>query len=52
MKLYWRWHDSSRRRVWREDWSGDSFEIYGQDGFSWLATFALDFGFFLVEVDD
>ncbi len=38
VKLFWRWHDTSetKRRVWRDTWSGDTFEVMSLGEFAAL----------------
>lgn len=51
MKLYWRWNNSGHtsRRVWREDWVGDTFEILAQEPFEYLLAMVNKFGLATVE---
>lgn len=53
-KLHYRDHDSSgkTKRVWRDDWSGDQFEVLKELSFEELKRFCSRFAIVLQEHDD
>lgn len=55
MKLFWRNHTSNpngAKRVWREDWAGDAFEVMPQGDFLKLRRFCRLFNITLEEIND
>lgn len=55
-KIFWRWHTSGQkhgdRRVWREDWAGDAFEVVDFVHFDHVRWFCDKFGIPLEEAED
>lgn len=51
MKIYWRDHRSSGdiKRVWREDWPGDAFEIVTAEQFKEMEKTFIRFGFAVIK---
>lgn len=55
LKLFWRNHtpaDAGPKRVWREDWCGDQFEVLEPDLFEVLKLLCKQFTISLEEAED
>jgi len=55
MQFFWRLHTSAAngpKRVWREDWSVDQFEVLTADEFTAFEAMCKRFALALAEADD
>lgn len=48
----WRWHDGDIRRVWRNDWPGDMFELLSSNEWLVFLVWAQRFSFRVIEAED
>jgi hypothetical protein len=52
MKILWRNHDTNTRRVWRDDWPFDVFEIIQISDFDKVEWFCSHFAIPLIEANE
>lgn len=56
LEIHWRWHNAfgvgGQRRVWRNDWAHDQFEVVDEEWFACMQKICILFSIRLIEQED